>query len=103
MDEKIIKELAAALMLRDIDGLAEDFAKIEKAIAEVAGSSLADIEGFSAEPQIMVSASPEEDIQIYDGFTVRLRSDDADTHNGREYLEGFKRAEGEYNSVPRVI
>ncbi len=103
MDEKIIKELASALMLSELDGLSADFAKIEKAITAAAESDFADIDGFTAEPQILVTASPAEDIHGNDSFSIPLRSDEADLHGGREYLAGFKRFDREYNSVPRVV
>ena len=105
MDDKIIDELADAVMLSDLSGLAEDFRKIESAIKAVAQSDIADVSGFSGEPKVSAAISPDEenDRKISVNALCLLRIDVKNEHDGRELISSYSRCDGKYNSVPRVV
>ena len=103
MDEKIITELAAAVMLHDLSDLADDFEKIERAIMTVVQSDIADIGGFSGEPQVSASVSPDVPEDSGGNTFIPLRSDEKNEHDGRKLISSYAGCDGEYNSVPRVV
>lgn len=101
MDEKIITELASAVMLHDLSDLADDFAKIERAIMTVVEADIADISGFTGEPQVSIEVSPSRTAEA--GTVTALRSDEKNEHDGRGLISSFAGINGDYNSVPRVV